>query len=1367
MSKPSTPVRRSKVGPGRPGSAGGEIPLTASMEVLTPDPCVPPHMAPSDLGRPQDVYVPAAGSKPRTPGSATLVRTRSTDGRRSAHGHSGPHEVIPLNSTTSKSFSTNPILAQPLTLPSGGASPASSIVLGTSGAGGLPPQSPYTGGPAAGGTTPSGASSVSASGGGGILANARVRTPPDQIAMSTASSRFNPVMEDDDALPPLSSQPPPWQQQQQSHPQLSSSGNGMAQQGSGDPSRESQVVMSGTAAAIAQRAASSGNHTSSRRYAGAADSLALSTQQQQQRPQTGEGCGGAAGDGGDGGGKGGAGLERYSQDQSAPATPGSVASGRVGGVFFTDLHRSFGGSRGRGVGVGDSQDLRGSFGNGVEEFDGEQDGDAMSGGRSSRQGVRISAMTSRLNPMQSPTMSEDGDDDDNDVEFAEYAGEALRSVADTTTGSGAVVEEEDARRASTSAMTDYTNPVQTPNDSRLPTPLLPSAAGAAPPPEEQPSTAAPSTAASTTEESRRSLLLVIRDLYVAEPKAQTPAAADDPSRPTTAASEPPLVATDTEPGEIAGGDGEVMGDEAEALAASRAAVAALAARADSQQSARRSELGEYMTSLQDLKDESGGRLVELPADWGVMLERLFRQRRAEFATLEGWMGPRRFEDLPINQLPSDHPDPRVEEGLVRIRELDAVLNDKLIAALISHRETFPEQWAEQERRRLERHTKAVEEALKRERQKRLRAGRLSRAVTSLDGPAGAAGAPADGESSRSLLAAVEQPPSIYSRLFTLKPEEEALLETVLKRNDEEGAAINPFDLESAATYGAGPVAAVGAGTAAAAASSDVWADTDDIDLDIDMLLPSASTSACATPSLAAAPRLRPLSARRLTEADGGGGGGAGALRPLSASSYTSSSRPGTSSGLIGGMSAIAAAALHGHPALLAASAAAAAAAAGGGSLRASAAGGAGRLLPERVYEDPRVAARALRAINARLAAFESEHLWDESGGLADFKSVVAQQQQQQQARKPAILEASAGPGSAGGGAAASAATTGAGAGPTGPVAGAGALPSSSAGGARVQSPPRSVRSAAGGPAGSVSGVSITAGGQRDYLREERLAKELANRERDVDAAIRSLKTGDVVRLGEATLKALVEQCRRLQELNEHRRKIEEAEAAARKAQLQRQQLMAARASESGSARGTPRGGSAPSISGNSRGQTPPLPATAAGGAAARTGVGAASSSIDGGTPASAGSGRASAKPAGVAVAAVSGSPGGGGAGGGASGAGGGGAPTRQGSAGKSRSGSAAPGTSSSSSAPRRASDPATAPSGGGPAPGGTTPTSTSGSSSSSKGGRAAAAAAPAGSTAPAAGSGVPPKPRSAGRSAGPLSPLDGGGLPPPPPPPPP
>ncbi|GIL93239.1 hypothetical protein Vretifemale_20635 [Volvox reticuliferus] len=1091
MSKPSTPVRRSKVGPGRPGSAGGEIPLTASMEVLTPDPCVPPHMAASELGRSQEMHVAPIGSKPRTPSSATLIRTRSTDGRRV----SGPHEVIPLNSTTSKSFSANQILAHPLVLATqAGSSPACSVV-GTPGVGLPPPQSPYPGGPAQGGMTPSGAS-ISGSH-AALPPGARLLTPQD-ITASTASSRFNPVTEDDDDMPPL-----PQQQQQM----VRTSGSGAR-----ETMRESQVVLGGSAAA------SVAGTSSTRRYA-AAESVVLSRQQQQQQwPQTGEMDGDEEEDGG--GSCGGKVLRL--QESEVPGTPGSVASGRVGGVFFTDLHRSFGGGARR-SGVSDSQDLRGAL---AAEEEGQVEGDdEESDGFASEATphTRISAMISKLNPMQSPTMSEDGDDGGEDS-FAEYAGEELRSRAEAGSGTAEAAGD---RRASTSALTDYTNPVQTPYDSRLPTPLLPSAGS------KEPASVGPPGASLETAPAS-SLLLVIHDLYVADSESRTPA---DISRPTTAASEPPpqtpvIPEQQQQSTPEEGGEGEEVSiDESEALSASRAAVAALAARSETEQSQRRSELGEYMTSLQELKDESGGRLVELPADWGVMIERLFRQRRAQFETLQGWMGPRRFEDLPINQLPSNHPDPRVEEGLARIRELDAVLNDKLIAALISHRETFPEQWAEQERKRLERHTKAVEEALKRERQKRLRAARISRAVTSLDGPAALAASPLAQASSHSLAA---QPSSVYSRLFTLKPEEEELVEAVLARNDDEGAAINPFDLESAATYGSLPDG--GSATAVAADDGEPLADPDDIDLELDMMLPSASASACVTPS-AAAPLPRPLSAR-LAEADGGAGGG---LRPLSASSYLPS-RPGTSSGPTGGMSPIAAAALHGHPALLAA-----AFAGGAAGTRASATGGGGGggLLPERVYDDPRAAARALRAINARLAAFESEHLWDEHGVLADFKSISSSQQQRGNQQQQPEAEASAGPGSAGA-----------------------ALGTQlSPGGQRTASPPRSLRSVAGGPAASVAGASVTAGGQRDYLREERLAKELAMRERDVDAALRSLKTGEVVRLGEATLKALVEQCRRLQELNEQRRKIEEAEAAARKAQLMRQQLMASRASESGSGRG--------------------------------------------------------------------------------------------------------------------------------------------------------------------------------------------------------
>ncbi|GIL64219.1 hypothetical protein Vafri_18139 [Volvox africanus] len=1286
MSKPSTPVRRSKVGPGRPGSAGGEIPLTASMEVLTPDPCVAPHMAASELGRSQELHVAPVGSKPRTPSSATLIRTRSNDGRRV----SGPHEVISLNSTTSKSFSANQILAHPLVLATqAGSSPACSVV-GTSGVGLPPPQSPYLGGPAQGGLTPSGAG---ISGSHATLPpGARLRTPQD-ITASTASSRFNPVTEGDDDMPTL-----PQQQQQQI---MQTSGSG-----ANETMRESQVVLDGSATSVMQRvaaAAAVAGTSSTRRYA-AAESVALS--RQQQWPQTGELSREEEDVGGSCGGK----ALRLQEETEVPGTPGSVASGRVGGVFFTDLHRSFGGGARR-SGVSDSQDLGGALA-ADEEGQVEANDDGSDGLASdTNPQTRISTMISKLNPMQSPTMSEDGDDGDEDS-FAEYAGEELRSG--TEAGSG-MAEAAGDRRASTSALTDYTNPVQTPYDSRLPTPLLPSSSS------KEPASAGPP-GASLEAAPATSLLLVIHDLYVTDSEPRTPA---DTSRPTTAASEPPaqtpvISEQQPQPTSEEGGEGdEVLMDESEALSASRAAVAALAVRAETEQSQRRSELGEYMTSLQELKDESGARLVELPADWGVMLERLFRQRRAQFETLQGWMGPRRFEDLPINQLPSDHPDPRVEEGLARIRELDAVLNDKLIAALISHRETFPEQWAEQERKRLERHTKAVEEALKRERQKRLRAARISRAVTSLDGPAVQAESPLAQGSSRSLAA---QPSSVYSRLFTLKPEEEKLVEAVLARNDEEGAAINPFDLESAATYGSVPDG--GSATGAADDDGEALADPEEIDLELDMMLPSASASACATPS-AAAPLPRPLSAR-LTEADSGAGGG---LRPLSASSY-SSSRPGTSSGPAGGMSPLAAAALHGHPALLAAAFAGAAA----GTRASAAGGGGGGLLPERVYEDPRAAARALRAINARLAAFESEHLWDERGALADFKSITSAQQQGANQQQQPETEASAGPGSAGA------------------AVGAQSVP----GGQRAASPPRSLRSVAGGPAASVTGASVTAGGQRDYLREERLAKELATRERDVDAALRSLKTGEVVRLGEATLKALVEQCRRLQELNEHRRKIEEAEAAARRAQLMRQQIMASRASESGSGKGTPKGGRAPGTTGSScRGQAPQTaPADQARGAGPTT---------------DAANGRGT-KPA-TAAAATSVPT--------AAGSGGGGTAKRQSSAGKTRSGDSLSSAGSGSTAPtpssRRASDPASAAPGGGSAAAGggngAGPATANSGSGNPKSGKAPSALAPASvasTSASAASVGATvPKPRSAGKSGGSPSQPDSRGLLPPPPPPPP
>ena len=69
-------------------------------------------------------------------------------------------------------------------------------------------------------------------------------------------------------------------------------------------------------------------------------------------------------------------------------------------------------------------------------------------------------------------------------------------------------------------------------------------------------------------------------------------------------------------------------------------------------------------------------------------------------------------ELPISQLPDTDPDPEIEKGLYAIRALDAQLDEKTLEAVIVARETFPERWAAEERRRMDRHVRAVEEALK-------------------------------------------------------------------------------------------------------------------------------------------------------------------------------------------------------------------------------------------------------------------------------------------------------------------------------------------------------------------------------------------------------------------------------------------------------------------------------------------------------------------------------------------------------------------------------------------------------------------------------------------------------------------------------
>lgn len=72
---------------------------------------------------------------------------------------------------------------------------------------------------------------------------------------------------------------------------------------------------------------------------------------------------------------------------------------------------------------------------------------------------------------------------------------------------------------------------------------------------------------------------------------------------------------------------------------------------EDQQQQRRTDLGGYILSLKDKLGDDGKPLVELPSNYLAMVEAMLVARRDEYAALDGWLGPTRFKNLPINQLP--------------------------------------------------------------------------------------------------------------------------------------------------------------------------------------------------------------------------------------------------------------------------------------------------------------------------------------------------------------------------------------------------------------------------------------------------------------------------------------------------------------------------------------------------------------------------------------------------------------------------------------------------------------------------------------------------------------------------------------------
>lgn len=109
-------------------------------------------------------------------------------------------------------------------------------------------------------------------------------------------------------------------------------------------------------------------------------------------------------------------------------------------------------------------------------------------------------------------------------------------------------------------------------------------------------------------------------------------------------------------------------------------------------------------------------MVAFPDDYDRIVEKLILEKRGQYHCLDGWLGPRRFKDLPVHalniSLPHMHADEKISRGLEKIKKLDEELQDKTLDAYIVNRETFPGDWDMEERARLRRQKRELDKALK-------------------------------------------------------------------------------------------------------------------------------------------------------------------------------------------------------------------------------------------------------------------------------------------------------------------------------------------------------------------------------------------------------------------------------------------------------------------------------------------------------------------------------------------------------------------------------------------------------------------------------------------------------------------------------
>ncbi|KAL3150652.1 hypothetical protein ABBQ32_000452 [Trebouxia sp. C0010 RCD-2024] len=202
------------------------------------------------------------------------------------------------------------------------------------------------------------------------------------------------------------------------------------------------------------------------------------------------------------------------------------------------------------------------------------------------------------------------------------------------------------------------------------------------------------------------------------------------------------------------------------------------------QEARRQELTAYLQQLKHKQSAEPSADLTFGKDFYSLVQRLSQQRKTEYESIRGW--------VPIpNKLPSSTPltnasdDPRIQEGLRQILQLDERLMQKSVEAAMVARETFPDTWSAADKKQAEHDQKLLLASLERERARQARANRLAHAVQQLD---------CKGDKENSADLAQQQRP-LYS---LLEPAEAALVEKLLVQDDADAWGNNPFD------YGAMP-----------------------------------------------------------------------------------------------------------------------------------------------------------------------------------------------------------------------------------------------------------------------------------------------------------------------------------------------------------------------------------------------------------------------------------------------------------------------------------------------------------------------------------------------------------------------------------